>query len=151
MQIHTLQLKNPRKKKKDVGRGGRKGSYSGRGMKGQKARSGASVDPLFEGGKSTLIDHMKKKKGFISQKTKAITVSLAVLEKKFDNDTVVNKEALVEKGIISRKDSSYRIKILGSGGIKKKLTIEEGILVSGSSRSAIENAGGKFLAREKKK
>jgi large subunit ribosomal protein L15 len=58
MQINTLKIKTPKKKRKTIGRGGKKGTYSGKGNKGQKARSGSKLDPLFEGGRSTLIDHM---------------------------------------------------------------------------------------------
>ena len=62
MQIHELTLA-PRKEVKRIGRGGKRGTTSGRGTKGQ-GENGKKKDPLFEGGRSTLIDRMKKSRGF---------------------------------------------------------------------------------------
>ncbi|MFA6973893.1 MAG: 50S ribosomal protein L15 [Parcubacteria group bacterium] len=150
MQINTLQLKNKRKKRKTIGRGGKKGTYSGKGNKGQKARSGAHVDPLFEGGRSTLIDHMKKKKGFKSLEKQTAVVSLDKLEKKFKDGDVINVEALLKAKIVDRIDSEGGIKILGDGAITKKLTIAAEIKVSASAKAAIEKSGGKIeVAAEK--
>lgn len=143
MQINTLKVKTKRKRK-TIGRGGKKGTYSGKGMKGQKARSGGNVDPLFEGGRSTLIDHMKKKKGFKSLTEKAVPVSLEKIEKNFKDGDVVNREALTKLGIIERINNSRRIKILGVGELKKKVTIAKEIKVSASAKLAIEKAGGKI-------
>ena len=143
MQINTLKVKTKRRRK-TIGRGGKKGTYSGRGMKGQKARSGAHIDPLFEGGRSTLIDHMKKKKGFKSLNEKAIPVSLEKIEKNFKNGEIVNRETLIKLGIIEKMNKSRRIKILGSGELKKKVTIAKEIQLSASAKLAIEKAGGKI-------
>ena len=73
MQIHNLKIQYPKKKRKIIGRGGKKGTYSGKGGKGQKGRSGVSIDPLFEGGRSSLIDRLKKIRGFKAFKPKAVT------------------------------------------------------------------------------
>jgi large subunit ribosomal protein L15 len=143
MQINTLKLKNKKKKRKTIGRGGKKGTYSGKGNKGQKARSGAHVDPLFEGGRSTLIDHMKKKKGFTSRNAKPAIVALAKLEKAFNDGDAVNKESLIKSKIVDRIKAENGIKILGGGELKKKLTIAKEIKVSASAKTAIEKAGGK--------
>ena len=143
MQINTLKLKTPKKKRKTIGRGGKKGTYSGKGNKGQKARSGAKVNPLFEGGRSTLIDHMKKKKGFTSIATKVATVKLADLETSFKNGDTVTLEALVKTELIRKIQASARVKILGNEAIKTKLTIAKGILLSIPAKKAIEAAGGK--------
>lgn len=143
MQINTLKLKTPRKSGKTIGRGGKKGTYSGKGMKGQKARSGAKVDPLFEGGRSTLLDHMKKKRGFKSIKSKALAIDIARLEGRFKDGETVDMESLVKAGIISKAQASAKAKILGKAEIKKKLTIGKGILISASAKSLIEKAGGK--------
>ena len=143
MQINTLKVKTKRKRK-TIGRGGKKGTYSGKGMKGQKARSGGNVDPLFEGGRSTLIDHMKKKKGFKSLTEKAVPVSLAKIEKNFKDGEIVSREALTKLGIIERINKSRRIKILGTGELKKKVTIAKEIKISASAKEAIEKAGGKI-------
>ena len=75
MQIHQLKLKK-RKKRKTIGRGGKRGTYSGRGNKGQKARSGGNVDPLFEGGRSSLVERLKKVRGFKSPHAKKININL---------------------------------------------------------------------------
>lgn len=143
MQINTLKVKTKRKRK-TIGRGGKKGTYSGKGMKGQKARSGGNVDPLFEGGRSTLIDHMKKKKGFKSLAEKAVPVSLEKIEKNFKDGETVSRETLAKVGIIEKINKSRRIKILGVGELKKKVTIAIGIRVSASAKLAIEKAGGKI-------
>jgi large subunit ribosomal protein L15 len=146
MQIHDLKLKNPRKKRKTIGRGGKKGTYSGKGNKGQKARSGAHVSPLFEGGRSTLVDHMKKKRGFKSLNNKKQVVQIANLENKFKKDDIINLESLLKAGLISRKEIGNGVKIIGKEEIKIKLTIEKGILLSSSAKAAIEKAGGEIVA-----
>ncbi|HCP08397.1 MAG TPA: 50S ribosomal protein L15 [Candidatus Moranbacteria bacterium] len=152
MQIHTLKLNNRRKKKKTIGRGGKKGTSSGKGNKGQKARSGAHVDPLFEGGRSTLIDHMKKKKGFKALDGKNAVVSLEKLERKFKDGEVVNKETLIKSKIVDRIDADKGIKILGDGTVlSKKLTIAKGIKLSASAKEAIEKSGGKIEVETEKK
>ena len=144
MQINTLKIKTARKKKKIIGRGGKKGTYSGKGNKGQKARSGAKVDPLFEGGRSTLIDHMKKKRGFKSLVSKPAIVKLADLNDNFKNGESVTMETLAAKNLIRKIQSSGVVKILGKEEVKANLTIAKGIKTSASSKAAIEKAGGKF-------
>ncbi len=143
MQINTLKIKTPKKKKKIIGRGGKKGTYSGKGNKGQKARSGAHVDPLFEGGRSTLIDHMKKKRGFKSLMQKAATVNILKLEETFKDNDVITIDALVKAELIRKSQATSRVKILGNSVIAKKLTIAKEILISASAKKAIETAGGK--------
>lgn len=143
MQINTLKLKTPKKKRKTIGRGGKKGTFCGKGMKGQKARSGCKINPLFEGGRSTLIDHMKKKRGFTSIATKVATVKLSDLETSFKNGDTVDLEALVKTELIRKIQASARVKILGNTEIKTKLTIAKGILLSIPAKKAIEAAGGK--------
>jgi len=143
MQINTLKLKTPRKKTKTIGRGGKKGTFCGKGMKGQKARSGCKINPLFEGGRSTLIDHMKKKRGFTSIATKVATVKLTELETMFKSGDTVTLEALVKTELIRKIQASARVKILGNEAIKTKLIIAKGILLSIPAKKAIEAAGGK--------
>ncbi len=138
MQIHQLKLdrKKPRKR---IGRGGKKGTYCGRGMKGQKARSGASVNPIFEGGRSTLIEHLPKKRGFKSGYPKNQIVDLSSLDRKFNSGDTINPKTLLEKGLID--NIKMRVKVLGGGEIGKKLIVEK-CLVSKSARDKIEKAGG---------
>jgi len=138
MQIHELKIKKSKSRKK-IGRGGKKGTYSGKGMKGQKSRSGVSINPIFEGGRSTLIDHLPKLRGFKSHYPKNQIVSLEKLEKYFNASETVNPQTLCDKGLISK--IKIGVKILATGEIKKNLTIEK-CLVSKSAKEKIEKAGG---------
>lgn len=140
MQIHELAVPKKQSSKR-IGRGGKRGTYSGKGMKGQKARSGGNVDPLFEGGRSSLIDHLKKVKGFKSIHPKKSVFNLATLENRFENGDVVSPETLVAKGLIKESLVKKGIKILGVGVLTKKLSIK-GLLVSETAQTAIEKAGG---------
>jgi len=135
MQIHTLKLNSPRKSRKTIGRGGKKGTYSGRGNKGQKARSGAHVKPLFEGGRSTLIDRMKKKRGFKSIKPKKIVVKFSDLVKKFPDGTKITIEDLVKNNLVDKREVSHGVKILGPKTDEKKFSFDENIFVSKSVKS----------------
>jgi len=137
MQINTLKIKYSKKKRKTIGRGGKKGSSAGKGGKGQKGRSGVSINPLFEGGRSSLIDRLKKVRGFKSHKTKAIVFKLPVLEKKLKENAIINKEALIKIGLLSKKDSERRVKILGGGEIKRNFKIGEGVELSASTKKAM--------------
>ena len=139
MQIHTLKVKL-NKKKRRVGRGGKKGTYSGRGMKGQKSRSGGNVNPIFEGGRSTLIEHLPKIRGFKSDKPKNQVVGLDLIEKHFGDGDIVNPQSLLQKKLVD--NIKITIKILGDGKLTKKLTIEK-CLVSKSAKKNIEDVGGK--------
>lgn len=141
MQIHELKSKK-RKARKTVGRGGKRGTYSGKGNKGQKARSGASIDPLFEGGRSSLIERLKKVRGFKSTHPKKTVVKLADLDKKFKDGETISVETLIKAGLLDKKDSKSGVKILSSGEISKKLTIAKGILFSETAKDAIIKAGG---------
>jgi large subunit ribosomal protein L15 len=142
MQIHQLKIK-PRKFKRRVGRGGKKGTYSGRGMKGQKSRSGASINPIFEGGRSTLIEHLPKVRGFKSIFPKSQVVNLEKLEKYFEKEGVVNPISLHKMKLIGK--IHVPVKILSMGKLSKSLTIEK-CLVSKSAKEKIEKAGGKIVS-----
>ena len=139
MQIHQLKIKS-QKKKRRIGRGGKKGTYSGRGMKGQKSRSGANVNPIFEGGRSTLIEHLPKIRGFKSHRPKNQVVDLEDLEKYFENGDIVNPQSLLERKIVD--NMKVAIKILGDGELSKKITVEK-CLISKVAKEKIEKAGGK--------
>ncbi len=141
MQIHELRIKI-QKKKRRVGRGGKKGTYSGRGVKGQKSRSGAPINPIFEGGRSTLIEHLPKRRGFKSIFPKNQIITLEKIEKFFGDGAVVNPQTLRDMRLIRKM--KVPVKILGNGEIRKKITFEK-CLVSKSAREKIEKAGGKIL------
>lgn len=136
MQINTIKLNNKRKKRKTIGRGGKKGTYSGKGNKGQKARSGAHVYPLFEGGRSTLIDHMKKKRGFKSLNLKKAIVKLSDIDKKFKNGDEINVESLIKVGLVDKMEAKNAIKVLGGKDIKKQFVFDKNISLSASAAKA---------------
>jgi large subunit ribosomal protein L15 len=142
MQIHNLKVKT-QKRKRRVGRGGKKGTYSGKGMKGQKSRSGGNVNPIFEGGRSTLIEHLPKVRGFKSHHPKNQVVNLDQLEKYFADGDIVNPQSLLSKKLIDRIKAS--IKILSDGKISKKITVEK-CLFSKTAKEKIEKAGGTIVS-----
>lgn len=148
MQIHKLETKK-RKDSKRIGRGGCRGTYSGRGMKGQKARSGGNVDPLFEGGRSSLIKRMKKLRGFKSPHTKKTVVTLADLNRVFADGETISVLSLIEKKLLRNKFVKNGVKIVARGEMSKKLTVAEDVLMTIGAKEAIEKAGGKTVEDKK--
>lgn len=145
MQIHQIKPKTKLKKDKRIGRGGKKGTYSGRGVKGQLARSGHKKAPAIR----EVIKKYHKLKGykFNSISDKGETVNLSDLQRRFASDEIVSPETLVEKGLARTvKGKLPIVKILGNGSLKKKLTVKE-CLLSRSAAEKIEEAGGK-IAKE---
>ena|SRR3989338_131474 len=136
---HSIQpAKGSKREKKRVGRGlGSTGSYSGKGVKGQKARSG--VSGLKRLGNKRLILSTPKLRGFKSLQPKAGTVNVGLLAKYFEAGSVVSGAVLKEKGLV--RSSAATIKVLGSGEIKHALTIE-GCQISASAKEKITAAGG---------
>ena len=142
MNLHELSpAEGATRASKRIGRGHGSGwgKTAGKGHKGQKARSGGSIRPGFEGGQMPLQRRIPKR-GFnnIFAKT-IIAVNVAALEV-FDNDTVVTAQTLMDKGIV--KKSCDGIKILGNGTLTKKLTVQVAAF-SESAKQKIEAAGGK--------
>lgn len=150
MNIQSLKLKYRRKKRKTIGRGGKKGTYSGKGNKGQKARSGAHINPLFEGGRSTLVDHMKKVRGFKSRRLKMFAVDIAQLEKRMDAGEI-SRAALIKAGIVDKIRSAGGIKLVGKGKVTKKFTVGKKVKLSASAKATIEKAGGTIETGKEKK
>jgi len=149
MQIHEIAKPDWLKEKKRIGRGGKRGTYSGKGNKGQKSRSGGNIPPGFEGQDTTLAARSPKIRGFTSPNLPNVEISLDLLEKHYNAGDKVNSTSLLEKGLIklnkrSRSRKIARVKILANGRITKSLTIEECFL-SKSAKEAIEKAGGKIL------
>ncbi len=119
------------------GHGSGNGKTAGKGHKGQKARSG-SPRPGFEGGQMPLYRRIPKR-GFKNINTKNIVgINVTALER-FDNDTVVTVETLLEAGVI--KNPRDGVKILGYGELTKKLTVKVNAFSEGA-KSKIEAAGG---------
>lgn len=132
------------KKRKRVGRGGSRGGTSGRGHKGQRARSSGNADIGFEGGQMPLYRRLPKR-GFNNTAFQDVIqiINLATLERVFENGTTVTKELMIEKGVISAHKSKriFAIKILGKGELNKKLIVCAE-LFSASALVAIEKVGG---------
>ena len=132
------------KKRKRVGRGGSRGGTSGRGTKGQRARSGGRKRKLsagFEGGQMPLTRRLPKR-GFnntMFQKEIEI-VQLADIHEIFENGAVVNRESLIEVGLIRGRKGSF-VKVLSSGTVDKKLTLHTDF-ISKSAQGQIVQAGG---------
>lgn len=113
------------------------GKTAGKGHKGQKARSGATR-PGFEGGQMPLYRRIPKR-GFTNRNSKTIIgINVSDLER-FDNDSVVTVETLIEAGIV--KNPRDGVKILGNGELTKKLTVKADA-VSEGAKAKIEAVGG---------
>ena len=162
MQIHQLKPKHKNKTKKRVGRGGKKGTYSGKGIKGQKSRAGRKMVPIIR----ELIKRYPKLKGYRSFKldNDFTIVNLEVLEKNSKDGDIINPENLIKSGIISnikgKGPKGYpKVKILGTlgrsplgrsptgeptgeAGILTKRLVVENCKTSKTAKEAIEKAGG---------
>ncbi|MBI2098317.1 MAG: uL15 family ribosomal protein [Candidatus Wildermuthbacteria bacterium] len=139
MQIHEIQPKTKQRKARRIGRGGKKGTYSGRGMKGQKSRAGHRMSPKV---RELLKRYPKLRGSRRPTREKAIIVKLSQLEKHFQAGETVNPAVLAQKKIAGKiKGVIPGIKILGDGEITKALTIEDCVL-SKRAREKIVKAGG---------
>jgi large subunit ribosomal protein L15 len=130
------------KSRKRVGRGDASGhgSYSGRGLKGQKARAGGRVRPGFEGGQNPLIKKLPQKRGFVNPfRVEYDVVNVAELNH-FEAGTVVTPELLVSAGVL--KSVTKPVKILGDGQVDRALTVRANRF-SIEAKAKIETAGGK--------
>lgn len=158
LSLSSLSPAQPREDRKRVvrGLGSGKGRYAGRGVKGQKARSGSHKMRVgFEGGQMPVYMRIGKQRGATSKdampigpfRTFAVPVNVRELER-FDDGDEVTPESLVEKGVI--KNTKRDVKLLGVGEVTKKLTVRVHA-ISASARRKIEAAGGTVeLLREPK-
>jgi len=147
MQIHELKPQHKTKRKKRIGFGGKHGTHSGRGIHGQTSRPSHRLKPIIR----ELIKRYPKLRGhrgtFKTQylKTRAVTVDLEILEKKFKSEEKVTQKTLLEKGIITKIKGEFpSIKILGKSKMTKALIIE-GLSLSKKAKEEIERAGGKVI------
>jgi large subunit ribosomal protein L15 len=159
LNLSSLKPAQKRAARKRVGRGmgSGKGRYAGRGIKGQKARSGSHKMPAgFEGGQTRLFMRLPKLRGNTSKdampigpfRTRTQGVNVRDLERVFDAGSEVTPEGLKEKRLI--RTTRIDVKILGQGELTKKLTVSAHG-VSQSAREKIEGAGGSVvLLREPK-
>lgn len=150
MQTHELKRKTPNKKAKLVGRGGSRGKTSGRGTKGQKARSGNSMRPEMR----DLIKKIPKLRGHGKNRSRTINtgrvkahgVNIKTLDQVFESGATINPETLFANGLVRRKNGKMpAVKVLGTGETSKKFSIEQ-CEVSASAKEKIEKAGGAIVA-----
>ena len=126
-------------KRKGRGPGTGNGKTAGRGHRGQKARSGGGVRVGFEGGQMPLARRIPKR-GFHNIFAKPFeSVNVSALDK-FEDGAVVDAEALLNAGVLSK--CVYGVKVLGNGEITKKLTVKANAF-SAAAKEKIEAAGGK--------
>ncbi|HLD19727.1 MAG TPA: 50S ribosomal protein L15 [Patescibacteria group bacterium] len=140
--LHTLQSADgARSKSKRVGRGNAsgRGTYSGKGMKGQRARAGGKSGLKRRAMKDQFLSKIPKLRGFRSLASDFDIINIGTLEQLFEKGAVVDRVALIKKGIV--KKSSKGVKCLGRGILSKALTVKLE-KVSESARKAIEQAGG---------
>lgn len=141
MKLHELKpSEGSRKVRNRVGRGigSGNGKTSGKGHKGQNARSGGGVRPGFEGGQMPLFQRLPKR-GFTNINRKDYAVINLDRLNSFDEGTEVTPELLLATGAISKLKAG--VKILGNGKLEKKLTVKANKF-SASAKEAIEAAGG---------
>ncbi|HLR65913.1 50S ribosomal protein L15 [Virgibacillus alimentarius] len=141
MKLHELKSVEGRKQRNRVGRGmsSGNGKTSGRGHKGQKARSGGGTRVGFEGGQLPLFQRMPKR-GFTNIHRKEFAIVNLDALNRFDEGTEITPELLLNEGVI--KNQKAGIKVLGNGSVEKKFTVKANKF-SASAKEAIEAAGGK--------
>jgi large subunit ribosomal protein L15 len=147
MQTNTLKPTHSRITSPRVGRGGKRGKTSGRGTKGQNARSGHKNRPEMR----DLLKKLPKRRGYGKNRSRTVRpqvvytgVNLAKLDALFAAGDVVSPVSLMQKGLVRSKGGYILpVKILGTGSIAKAVTVE-GCEASASAKSAIEAAGGSF-------
>jgi large subunit ribosomal protein L15 len=140
MQIHTLKTEHKNRAHVRIGRGGKRGTYSGKGQKGQNARSGRKFRPIIK----ELILKQPKRRGenFKSLQTKPAIVTLAIIAKNYKTGEKITRRSLAKKGLlqtVGRKNP--QIKILGTANLTAKLIVE-GCTCSKTAKAAIEKVGG---------
>lgn len=140
VQLHTLTSSVKRRGKKRVGRGGKRGTFSGRGSKGQHARAGRKIRPA----ERDLFMRIPKLRGIknIRRQSHAIVLDIANLERIAGAVTEITPALLVERGIIS--NTRERVKILGNSLVKRAFTIKD-IPISEGAKKKIEAAGGSVV------
>ncbi len=158
LSLSNLKPASPRKGRKRVGRGmgSGKGRYSGRGIKGQKSRSGShKMRAGFEGGQMPIYMRLGKQRGPTSKdampvgphRTHMASVNVRDLER-FDAGAEITPELLAEAGLI--RNAKLEVKILGHGDLSKKLTVTAHAF-SASAKEKIEGAGGSTTALKEPK
>ncbi len=143
MQLHELKPKNKPKKRKRIGRGGKRGTYSGKGMKGQKSRAGRTREPAIR----EYIKRYPKLRGykFKSKSVNCAVLNIGILNERFEKGEEINPANLVNKKLVRKRQNRIPVvKILGNGEIDKKVFIT-GCLISKKAKEKVEKAGGKVI------
>jgi len=136
------------KKRKRIGRGGSRGGTSGKGHKGQKARSGGNISAAFEGGQMPLSRRLPKR-GFTNARFKVDVrlINLKQLETLFADGDQVTKAVLVEKGILKGR-GKFLLKVLGEGALSKKLTVIADAFSKSAAKAIVDSGGEAQVAKE---
>lgn len=135
MQLHLLQSKTHFRKSRRIGRGGKRGTTSGRGTKGQKARAGHKIRPAIR----DIFKKIPKSRGFKFKpfRVKPQVITLKVLNKHFKEGDTVSPEILIKAGLVDRiKGRMPKVKIIGGDELKKKLIFKD-VEFSGSLKARI--------------
>ena len=142
MLINEIKETTPNKNKKRVGRGGKRGTYSGRGLKGQSSRAGNSKRPA----ERDLIQRLPKLRGITNKGNTRLVININVgkLEELGIKD--LNMETLTAKGLVPKSSRRPMVKILGQGEIKTPIKII-GCQVSKTAKEKIEAAGGSVIEK----
>lgn len=142
MQVHQIKFKL--KKQKRIGRGGKRGNYSGRGIKGQKARAGRKIRPALR----DIILKFPKLRGVHNFKIEKniFEVNLDQINEKFVNGEKVDLNSLKEKKIlrVPKSIKNFKVKILGRGKLEKELIFDKNLIFSNRALSKIKNSGSKI-------
>ncbi|MFH0828619.1 MAG: 50S ribosomal protein L15 [Candidatus Kerfeldbacteria bacterium] len=149
LSLHTLTAKpGSRRQRRRVGRGnGSRGSYSGRGAKGQRSRTGGRRG-LIRRSLRSLMERVPKQRGFKAQAEKCAIVSVSNLERTCMANETVTPASLIEKHLIETPGRG--IKVLGGSALTKPITVYAHAF-SRSAKESIEKAGGKAVLLEGRK
>ncbi|MBI4118114.1 MAG: uL15 family ribosomal protein [Parcubacteria group bacterium] len=146
MQLSQLKPTTSRRGKKRIARGGKRGTYSGRGGKGQTTRANTHMRPEMR----DIIKKLPKRRGYGKNRARTVNdsrreslpITLKLLEATFSSGETVSPATLNAKGLIKKSRSArLPLKILGSGKLTKKLSVT-GVPISKGAKEAIEKAGG---------
>lgn len=144
MRMHTIapapgSVKESKRLGRGIGSG--LGKTSGKGHKGQWARSGGGVRPGFEGGQMPLARRLPKR-GFHNKWRKEYLVINVCDLNRLEDGSVVTAEGLIDLGMVKYFNDNRGLKVLGNGTLEKKLTVQAAKFTE-SAKEAIEKAGGK--------
>lgn len=148
MQINDLKPKHTPKTTKRIGRGGKRGTYSGRGYKGQRSRAGAKIKPHLR----EIINKFPKRRGegFKTIHQNIAVVNLGTLQKAFPEGGTITPALLIKKGLIEQKPhKKIQVKILAGGSFNAKFELK-GFLVSKKAYDLIVKNGGTVTNNKEK-